>query len=143
MKARIATTLTVTSLVLCLFTCALWARSVVTADWITYSQPPQQFRLRTPTGRLELVVYDDYAGTRGWSHRTEKAPFDNLLASSDERFRALGFGYYTYNAGRKYSERTIVIPLWSLVLALVLLPAVSCLRRWSHRRRTLGAKRSD
>lgn len=74
-------------------------------------------------GRVELVIYEDYVGSSGWEYRTEKAPFDNLVATSDKCFRAIGFGYYKYNSGRKYSERTIVIPLWSLVLLFLLSPA--------------------
>ena len=128
MPRRIVTSLISTSLLLCVLACGLWARSYATSDWVTYSIPPQQFRIRTLSGRMEFVIYDNYAGPASWDHWTKKKPFASLLATSDEHFRVLGFAYYTYSAGRKYSERTIVMPLWSVVVLSTLLTV--CWFRW-------------
>ena len=135
---RMIQVLVAVSFLLCLVMCVWWIRSQTTADWITYSEPPRQYRLRTPQGRMELVIYEDYSGSTGWDYRTEKAPFDDLLATSWRHFSKMGFEYYRFNGGRKYSERTVVVPMWSVVLCFAFAPVV-----WFLGRLSSGGKRAE
>ena len=117
------------SALLLVLTCVLWVRSHSVADWVTVSTDSQQFRVRTPAGRIEFAIFNDYTGDKGWKHWTEPSPFPNLLRAADKRFNVLGFGYYSFNADKNYSERTIVIPLWGLVVLFTIPPFVSIINR--------------
>jgi len=135
---------------------ALWVRSYFRVDWLTHAQPGRQSSITSRHGQFVIDTMGDahvalWPGLRGWSY--EAQPIDD---NDDELFvyhpaiagRAshfLGFAYADIGSIGLPTRRItmLVIPYWSLVLLLSIVPATALLRarrrRWKQRnRRCLG-----
>ena len=165
MKRRLLNLLTALSLLLCLATVALWARSYFRSDCLTYSQPtlePELFRasyLIGVSGRGNAWVAFDWTEheyhptqpspaevdleeetesppTAGWEHETDR-PED---VSEHFDHRAWGFGFEVEPRSRwqsppGYHRWAVAFPLWAAAAAFAALPAARLFRRVRRRRR--------
>jgi hypothetical protein len=149
-KRRLAAALVRLSLALCAVAATLWLRSHFRTDWLTHARPGRQSSLTSRGGQLILDTMGDahvplWPGLRGWSFTVEPAPADDdvlyayhpALRGQSRRF--LGFAYTDIGSIGLPTRRitALVIPYWSITLALAIAPATSLLlarrRRWKQR----------
>jgi hypothetical protein len=133
------------SMLLCVATCALWARSYWATDYVGRGDHDAGGWV----GALSMsgiIRFErgSYAGARrGWTRET--APPSSLRPEVEARDRSggellhrLGFAYAHIDYGRSQLRRALYVPHWSLVLVTAVLP-LAWIVRWVRRRgRTEG-----
>ena len=123
MARRLFTLLSAASLLLCLGTCALWARSAFVADEIAFVAPRSYTSAQSAGGRLQFEWggYGSEAGPGGWRHNVERRQAARWI---DARFAVSG-------------DR-LTFPHWAACLSCALL---ACVCGW--RARAVGVRRRE
>ena len=138
MKRRAIKVLSALSLVLCVATCMLWARSFWWTDMYSWSSRnnTHQISIVSSNGVMAYVeeIYPVYLppappSFRGFqSSPTDREPF---------HWKYLGFDFSSLHdvRGRKYVFR--FVPDWSICILALLMPAASFWLRHRQRRKTM------
>jgi hypothetical protein len=151
-KRRLAAALIRLSLALCAVAAIMWPRSHFRVDWLTHAQPGRQSSVTSRGGQLILDTMGDahvplWPGLRGWTYEVEPAPADDdvlfvyhpALRGRSRHFVGFAYGDVSSIGLPTRRMRMLVIPYWSIVLALAIAPATSLLlarrRRWKQRNR--------
>ena len=141
MKRRLLNLLTALSLLLCLATCALWARTYVASDWLKHAGVGAGMTERTEWGAdtakgtvrftwksTRMPQAGRWLGrTRGWAFQTHEAYDPSFAPSGAKLPNRLGFNWaaekYAGIDGSAIHRRSVRFPLWVPAAALASLPA--------------------
>jgi hypothetical protein len=127
---------TVTSLVLCVGTCVLWARSGRRSDYAAAAPTWRHFGFTTVPGGLKLTTWPNPAQPGGLVFASYEYDVRNAQGGWVPRPAArpsvLGFDLrplrFSYQATPDRGAFELIVPLWFLAAALVALPAASAFR---------------
>ena len=153
MKRRLAAALVRVSLALCAIAAIMWLRSHFRTDWLTHARQGRQSSVTSRGGQLMFDTMGDahvplWPGLRGWTYEVE--PLDEsdddflfvyhpALRGQSRHFVGFAYGDVGSIGLPTRRMRMLVIPYWSIVLALAIAPATSLLlarrRRWKQRNR--------
>jgi hypothetical protein len=150
---HLLTACTALSLLLCIVVCVLWVRSYWGVDYVSiyHSSPPGQEPGNVAMGgwtnrgglvlqrtqRVSLTAEDAVQWSADRGRRSFHDRPDLLKLPTFYRDPVLGFRYANGSIGTKAepgSLRGVVVPMWSICLALATPPALSYASR--HRRRS-------
>jgi hypothetical protein len=134
---------TVLSLLLCLGTAALWARSYREAQYVGRSAPDGWVGALSVAGLLRFERGGYAADKPGWKYDHYPAPAGGLwheVTSRDRhggRFRDAGFAYarIDYTGDGRQVRRAVYLPHWAPLAAFAAIPAVRGWRAVRRRRR--------
>jgi 4-amino-4-deoxy-L-arabinose transferase-like glycosyltransferase len=151
MRRRLFTLVSALSLVLCVATCVLWARSVGHVEYVFWSSPGHMAEMKNPDGVLGLIltrdsllypIWSSASGPYGWAF--ERPPMANRDRSSlsTESFNRWGFGFHWVKtrlggAWRFGGRRLLILylPFWVPVLLTAIMPACWATKAFRHSRR--------
>jgi hypothetical protein len=121
MRRRVFTLLSALSLLLCVATCVLWARSYTADQYLGWSSPRQFCGVLSVGGLLRLEHGTYSGGDPGWSYVVYPKPQGNTPGLWDElrardrhggALRKMGFAYSVidYNHDGKQMRRSVYLP---------------------------------
>jgi hypothetical protein len=144
-KRSVFNILAALSLVLCVATAAVWVRSSSGADIIRYlnAQTGRGFAVMVSDGDVAFFAIAERGvpPASGFDWHRLSQPFDLRTQELDATTRHHRFGSFgvAWSAIPNGSLWVLLLPLWSLSLALAALPAAATYRTVAaHRRRSTG-----
>ena len=149
MTRRLLNLLTALSLLLCITVCTLWVRSHWAGDYVSWGD--KRGLGGAITGRGDVMVYRESVvqdgvqmGEWAWGLQWEsREPVDlgkMRPAYTRPHFDRFGFRYETGQRSQEVRNVGIYVPLWSLALALSVLPAAWLWRRLIRARRLVPGR---
>jgi hypothetical protein len=153
MIRRLFTLLSALSLLLCMGTCLMWARSVGHIEYVHWSRPEFYAEMNNPDGVLGLEfsrdsllypIWQPNNGRYGWGFIRSPMPVGRDRASlSTPSFNQWGFGFHWHKTrlggAWRYGGRRLIIvyaPFWLPVLLTAATPACWATGAFRRRRRS-------